>query len=178
MGTAANVIAGPGLLYVGLASATEPTDAVTPLGTAFKAVGYTEDGNDFDWSVTREKLYVAESPNPIRSYTTKQEGKLKVAMAEATSQNLRIALNKFDAAALPGDAVEPPATSAEVRMMVVLDTDDGARWLFRRCVIGGSFTIPRKKAPKMTTLGVEFELEEPTSGAKMFKVFPNASGLI
>lgn len=178
MPTAANVIAGPGKLYVAALGTTEPADATTALAAAFKEIGYTEDGNEFSYEVTREDVYVAETITPIRSYSTKVSAKIKFVMAEASSNNLAIALNKFSATHVATAAIEPPSSATEVRVMMVLDTDAGARWIFRKAVSVGSVMVPHKKAPNKTAISVEFTLEDPGAGAALFKVIPNASGLV
>lgn len=182
MGTAANVIAGPGLLYAAPYGTTLPTDATTSLSSAYSAIGYTEDGNAFSYEVTTEALYVAEALEAVRNYTTQVTAKITFAMAEASNVNLLLALNQgvtdvTDPTYDPTAAITPPTPGAEARITLVLDTDSGARWVLPKCMQTGSLELARRKAPNKTTVPVEFTLETPSSGS-LFTCYPNASGLI
>lgn len=177
MGTPTNLSVGPGLLYVAPIGTTEPASASATLASAWREVGYTEEGTTFTEDRTNEGLEVAEEFYPVRYATTSITNSLAFAMAEATRRNLALALNSGAAAANDATSYEPPAPGAEVRVMIVLDTQDGARWIFRQCFNGGTVELQRQKAPNKTLIATEFRLEKPT-GLQPWKVFPNASGLI
>lgn len=181
MGTPANVIAGPGLLYVALHADvvdSYPTDASTPLGASWAAVGFTLEGSEFDWTVTREDMFVAEQNPAIRSYATKEEGMLKAVLAEATAANLRLVLNNYDPTAVSGAAVSPPSSGEEVAVAFVLDGEQGQRVLYKKCRNSGSITIGRKKAPTATGLPLSAKLETPDDGSAPWVAFPSALDLI
>jgi len=178
-GTPNNVTAGPGWLFVAPYLDTLPafpTDVTTPLGTTYVPVGYTEEGNTFSYAVTREDLLVAEEVSPVKSYTTKVDTKVTFSMAEATAANLILALNG-GVVATPTE-VEPPALGAEQYVTLVLDTDSGARWLFRKCIQTGTVEIGHKKAPAKTLIPVEFTVYVPSAELALFTVFLGTDGLV
>lgn len=175
-GTPDNVVAGPGWLYVAPFGTTFPTDATTPLGNAFVPVGYTEEGSTFSYAITREDLNVAEEVSPIKSYTTAVETKVAFSMAEATAENLILALNG-GVVSSPTE-VEPPAPGTESYITMVLEADTGARWLYRKCVQTGTVEVAHKKAPDKTLIPVEFKLYVPNTSDALFTVFLGASGLV
>lgn len=178
MGTSANVLLGPGLLYVAPVATTEPTNASTALPSAdWRAVGYTEDGTTFTYEITNEAIEVEEEFDPVFYRTTGRMGTVAFQMAEITRQNLALAVNLGADAANNAASLEPPAPNSEVRVKVALDTDDGARWIWRQCLQASSIEIARKKAPDKTLLPVEFRLEKPT-GVQPWIVFPNATALV
>lgn len=177
MGTPGNVSIGPGLLYAAPIGTTEPASASAALPSAWRAIGYTEEGSGFTEARNNEPVPVAEEFYPIRYVTTEITNSVAFAMAEATRQNLALATNQGAAAANDATALEPPAPGSEVRVMLVHVTDGGALWLFRQCFNGGTVELGNRKAPQKRLLATEFRLEKPT-GAQPWKVFPNASGLI
>jgi hypothetical protein len=173
MGTPGNVLIGPGDLYVAPIGTAEPASATAILNAAFRLVGYTEDGTTFNYEITTEDILVAEEFDPVMIATTGRTGSVAFQMAEATRQNLALALNAGADAATSG-TLEPPDPGSEVRVMILLQTEEGARWLFRRCLQSGSIEIQRDKAPAKALLPVTFKLEKP-SGAKPFIVWPSLS---
>lgn len=184
-GTATNVSLGPGWLYVAAIGTTEPTSASAALPSAWRDVGYTEEGSTFSYEYENEGIEVAEELDAIRYVTTGRAGTLAFNMAEATRRNLALALNAGAAAANDATAIEPTAAGSEVRVMAVWDSGDAtavaagtsSRWLFRQCFQAGNIEIDRHKAPDKSLIPVEFRLEKPT-GLQPFKVFPNSSFLI
>lgn len=168
---------GAGSLFVAPIGTTEPTTATATLPSAWRQVGYTEEGSTFSYNVSTEGIFVAEALDPLRIDSTKREGKVSFSMAEMTRSNLALALNAGAAAVQDGSSLEPPALGAEVRVMIALNTQGGARWLFRRCFQGGEIAVDRKKSPDKALLPVEFQLELPT-GAQPFIVFPTSAGYV
>lgn len=177
MGDSAAIAIGPGSLYVADIGTTDPTSATATLPSAWRAVGYTEEGNTFTYEITTEDVEVAEEFDPVRIDTTKRSGTVAFSMAEMTRANLALALNLGASAVNDTTAIEPPAPNTELRVKIVLDTFGGSRWLFRRCIQSGSLEIGRKKSPDKSLIPVEFKLEKPT-GLQPFKVFPAASGYL
>jgi hypothetical protein len=176
MPDAGNVSLGPGLLYVAPLGTTEPTSASAALPSAFREVGYTEEGNAFTSETTSEPVEVAEELDPIRYVNTRRVSAIAFAMAEVTRQNLALALNLGANEANSG-SFEPPDATDEVRVMIVFDTDDGARWVLRQCYQSGTVELASRKAPQKRLIAANFQLEKPT-GAASFIVFPNADGLV
>jgi hypothetical protein len=184
-GSSANVQLGPGRLYVAPLGTTEPTANDSALPSAWRPVGYTEEGSQFSTTLTNSEVEVAEEVDPILYVLSKRANILAVTMAETTRRNLGLALGDMTAAfAANSDAVfEPPTPGEETACMVLWDShedptdEDNVRWLFRQAKPGGTINLPRRKAPAKATIATTFNLEKPPS-AEVFKVFPNAAGLI
>lgn len=171
MGTSSNVLIGPGLLYVAPIGTAEPASATATLNAAFREVGYTDAGTTFRYELTNEPIEVAEEFDPVAYATTGRAASVAFAMAESTRANLALALNSGADAAATG-TYEPPEPGDEVRVMILLQTEEGARWLFRRCLQADTVEIARQKAPQKALIPVTFRLEKPT-GAAPFKVWPS-----
>lgn len=182
-GSSANVQLGPGRLYVAPLGTTEPASASAALPSAWRAVGYTEDGSAFSTSLTNQAVEVAEEVDPILYVLASRTNTLAVTMVETTRRNLALALGAGAAAANDASTFEPPNPGTEVAVMIVWDSEDdpttgtNTRWLFRQAKAGGTIELPRRKAPAKATIAVTFDLEKPAS-ATPYKVFPDANGLI
>lgn len=171
------VILGAGTLYVAPIGTTEPTSASAALPSAWREVGYTDDGSVFGISTTIEGIEVEEEFDPVKYATTGRQITVGFSMKQASRRNLALALNLGADAANDATSVEPPDPGDEVRVMLCYDSEDGARWIFRKVIQGGDVSINRQKAPDATLIPVTFQAEKPT-GQAPFLVFPNASGLI
>jgi hypothetical protein len=178
-----NISLGAGRLYVAPLATTEPTVASAALPSAWRAVGYTEDGTTITTELNNEEIEVAEEYDPVLYVMTKRKVMVSVQMAEATRRNLALALGTGANEDNDGTSFEPPDPGDELGFMMVWDSDDDAtagtniRWLFRSCKISGSIVTQRNKAPNKALLPVEVNVQKP-SGLAPFKVFPNADGLI
>jgi len=178
------VVVDPGLLYVAAIGTTEPTAstdlAAATLPSAWREVGYTEDGSVFKYETKSEDIEVAEELDPILSMITGRSGTLEFQMAQASRRNLFLALNSGAAGANAATTLEPPDPSAMVRVMLLhVSNDAGAvrGTLFRQCFNVGGLELDYSKAPKKVMIPVTFKLEKPTSKTP-FIVFPNASGIV
>jgi len=172
-----NVIAGPGWLSVAPFGTALPTDADTPLISAYLGIGYTEEGSAFQYVPTVSDLEVAEERNAIKTYVTKEVSKVMFKMAEATARNLLLALNGgIDAT--PTEPVRAPAEGSEQYVTIVLDTLEGARHVYIKAFQTGTVEVARRKAPAKALIPVEFTLYVPSSGASPFDIYPNEDGLI
>lgn len=182
-GNAENISLGAGRLYVAPLGTDEPTVASAALPSAWRAVGYTEDGTTITTELTNEEIEVAEEYDPVLYMMTKRKIMVAVQMAEATRRNLALALGVGANEANDGTSFEPPNPGDETGFMLVWDSEDDAtngdniRWLFRKCKISGSIETSRNKAPNKALLPIEVNVEKPSNLAP-FKVFPNSSGLI
>lgn len=178
MGTSTDVQLGPGLLYVAPLGTAEPTSASAALSSAWREVGYTEEGSAFTYEITSEAINVAEEFDPIRYATTGRAASIAFQMAEITRRNLALALNAGANAADDGSSFEPPAPNTELRVMIIHEPDEPAsRWLFRQCLQTDAVEIARRKAPDKALIPVTFRLEKPT-GLQPFLVFPDADGRV
>lgn len=178
------VVVDPGLLYVAPIGTAEPTTsadlAAASLPSAWREIGYTEDGSVFKYDVKSEDIEVAEELDPISSMITGRTGTLEFKMAQAARRNLYLALNMGAAGANDGTTIEPPDPSAMVRVMLLHVSNDASAvrgTLFRQCFNVGGLELDFSKAPKKVLQPVMFKLEKPT-GETPFIVFPNASGLV
>lgn len=183
-GNSGNVQINPGRLYVAPLGTAEPTNNSSALPSAWRVVGYTDQGSAFNSNVTQSEVEVAEEVDPILFFVSKRVNTLAVAMAESTRQNLALALSDATNAFAANDDTpfEPPSLSNMGAVMLVHDTLDtpgatNVRWLFRQVKPGGNIELARRKAPQKRLIAVTFNLEVPT-GAAAFKVFPNEDGLI
>jgi hypothetical protein len=174
--SAAEVIAGVGLLYVAPLATAAPTNATTALATNFREVGYTDAGATISSEVTIDEIEVAEELSPIKFVQSKRTAKVSFAMAQAVVENMALALNLGAAFSPTSTSIAPPDPGEDLSISLVLQTEQGARWYFPSCKNGGTFEIARQKTGK-TLLGVEFNVEK-LALTDLFTVFPNADGLI
>lgn len=176
----------PGLIYVAPIGTTEPTTATAALPSAWRPVGYTEEGATVSNVRNIEEVPVAEEFYPVRYETTGAEGSVAFSMAEVSRQNLALALNQGANAASSG-LLEPPAPGSEVRVMIAIDSagtsstanaapgSTNARYIFRQCFQGGTIDMGFAKSPNKRLIPVTFNMEKP-SGAQPWGVFPDANG--
>src|SRR5690606_36604704 len=120
---------------------------------------------------------VAEEFYPVKYVTVGVEMSVGLAMKQLSRRNLALAMNAGADAANDQTSIEPPDPGTEVCVKLVLETEEGARWLFRRCFQGGTVSISRNKAPYVALRPVQFRVEKPQGDAP-FEVFPNDDGQI
>ncbi|MBP7632303.1 MAG: hypothetical protein KA758_17755 [Acidimicrobiales bacterium] len=175
---------GAGLLYVAATGTAEPTTsadlAAASLPSAWREIGYTEDGSVWKYDVKSEDIEVAEELDPIGSAITSRTGTVEFKMKQSSRRNLVAALNSGAASANDGTTVEPPDPSAMVRVMLLHVSNDASAVrgvLFRQCFNVGGIEVDWSKAPKTPLLPVMFKLEKPTSKTPWI-AFPNANGLV
>lgn len=176
-GNVDEVLIGAGTLYVAPIGTADPTSASAALPSAWREIGWTEEGSTFEYEISNEGIEVAEEFDVVKYATTSRAASVSFQMAQASRQNLALALNAGANAANDGTSFEPPAVGSEVRVKLALDTDEGARWVFRRAFQGTSISMQRRKAPNKALIAVSFRLEKPT-GEEPFIIFPTASGQI
>lgn len=181
-----NVKTGPGLIYVAPVGTSEPTTASAALPSAWRPIGYTEEGVTISYGINNEPIEVAEEFDPLRYETTSREGSVSFSMAEVKRDNLALVLNKGANDGLTG-SIEPPAPGSEVRVMIALDTagapatpntapgTTNARWVFRQTLQAETIEMARGKAPSKALIPATFRLEKPAS-AQPYIAFPDANG--
>lgn len=94
--TATNLIMGPATLYTGAFGAAEPTDAQvnsTPAGSAWTDVGGTNGGLTMTVNQTYTNLDVDQIVDVVGRRLTSRDVEVATSLAEATLQNLALALN-------------------------------------------------------------------------------------
>jgi hypothetical protein len=158
-----------GILYCAPIGTAEPASATGTLDTAWREIGYTEDGSTFTTELDAQEVLVEELLDPVRYVNIKRTSMLKFEMAQMVRSNLALALNMGAAVTDTSAILEPPATSAEVRVMLFwLSEQTGANafgFLARQAYNTGGLEISNKKAPDKRLIPVEFSLEKPTSAA-------------
>lgn len=187
-GTPSNVTLGPGRLYFAPLGTAEPTSASAALPSAWKAIGYTEDGTEISTNITSTAIEVAEELDPIDFVQTMRTTQLSLQMVESTVSRLALAMGAGAAVADGAVAFEPPDPSAIVSVMLVWDSNEdpttptGAtgnrRWIFRRCTPSGTATRTNRKAPAKRGVTATFDCARDASGEPPFIAYPNSAGLV
>lgn len=180
-GTPAALALGPGYLYIADLGTTEPTDLVTAWTTVsanWKALGYTDQGSTFKYAIQTNPVDVAEELDPISNQTTGRTADLAFALAEVTATNLMRATNAPSSSLTAGSGImnyEPPDLGTEVRRMLGFESEDHTeRWIFRQCFQTGDMSLQRQKGAANATISVDYMLEKPATGAKLYKVIMQA----
>lgn len=178
------VVMGAGVLYAAPIGTADPTTSTAAAfaaevtgSSAWREIGWTDAGSTVENNVTISPVKVEEEFYAVKYPVTDIEAFVGFAMKQANRQNLALAMNAGANAANDDTPFEPPQPGDEVRVKLALVTDDGAAWLFRRCINGESIKIDRKKAPNAALLPVKFGLEKPT-GSQPWVCVPNADGVI
>lgn len=182
-GTPSNVKLGPGRLYYAPLGTTEPTNCSTALPSAWKVIGYTENGTEINTSITAEDIMVAEELEAIDNIQVSRTITLAVEMAESTKRRLLLAVGAGASFSDDSTPFEFPAPESVVGVMLVwdaLDTTDATnrRWLFRSAKPSGSVTTVRRKAPAKSTISATFNCVKPDTTNGAVRIFPNASGQV
>lgn len=182
-GTPASLALGPGYLYIAELGTTEPTDlatAWTAVSAAWKALGYSDDGSEFKYALSTDAVNVAEELDPVSVQTTGRTSTVTFALSEITATNLMRAMNADTTAITAGVGyvtIEPPDLGSEKRRMLGFESEDHQeRWVFRQVFQTGDTTIKRSKGAANATMAMEFTLEKPATGSKLFKAIMVSPG--
>lgn len=93
MSDAANVIAGPGVMYLAASGTAIPSLASLPVTwTGFTSPGYTDDGVEFVYTPTFKDITVDEEMAPVQKILVGEKLEINVKMAESTLINLQKAI--------------------------------------------------------------------------------------
>lgn len=159
-----------------LSPVTSPATTVS-WPSAWTQLGYTAEGNEFDWTPKMDPLEVAESLLPIRYVASSAEAKIAFAAAEITASHISAAFNGGTVTTASGiTTFTPPVLGSEVRLMIGWDRIDGLeRIIWRQCIQTGDVKQTHKKAPAMNTIPMEFMLEQPATGLSLFVHYFDAS---
>lgn len=180
-----NLIQGPGTLYRGAFSATEPADAAintTPQSSAWTDVGGTKDGVTLEVARTYAELAVDQIVDVPDRRLTKREFTVATNMAEATLENFAYAQNDTQPSSGAGfKTFEPTNTSAATQPTYSALLFDGyAPGQFRRRFIGRRMlsvdptTVAYKKEDQ-TVLNVKFAGHYVSSVIAPFKITDQTS---
>lgn len=188
-----NVVSGAGSLYAAPLGTAEPTACSGAWPAGWVALGYTEQGSQFQIKPTANPISVEEEYWPIRNVITAYDGHVIFAMAEPTAQNWELALNAGIGTSLQSSAhgtnaadgstwVEMPTIGTEVRVMLGWDsltegTATGTiqgRLIVRQCFQVGQVQVSNRKGANIRTIATDFQLEKP-AGVNPFRIFVPAS---
>jgi hypothetical protein len=182
-GSASKVQLGPGQLRIAPLGSAEPTDLAAAWPAAWTALGYTNDGSEFTYSVATDTVEVAEELDPIDEAETGRTIGLGFALAEMTAENLRRAMNggtvtdnATGTTAATVTYFEPPALGTTVKVMLGWEAENGKeRWIFRECKQRGDVSIARRKGADKAVIPVEFGIYKPAAGGQPFRVILDLS---
>jgi hypothetical protein len=169
---AGNVVYGAGTLYIAPLASVEPTSVSSAWDAAWTKLGYTDAGSTFSYQLAVTAIDVAEELNTLKWIPSGLTADVAFALAEMTKRNLSVALNGGIVTADGTDTTfEPPDLGSEVRVMIGWDAANGLeRWIYRQCLQSGNVQLARQKTAK-AMLPVQFNLEKPNTGQRMFKVW-------
>ena len=182
-----NIKVGPGTLYAAPIGTAEPVSVTGAWPSGWQALGYTDQGSEFDSAIAAAALTVEEELWPIRMVTTGYSGKLIFMLAETTRQNLGVALNAgigsssiATAQGVNGDGSlwqEMPAAGSEVRVMLGWDAipeegttaaDPFGRLIVRQALQTGTVKRLARKGNNKSTFACQFDFEKP-AGVQPFR---------
>lgn len=92
--TVSNLLMGPAELFAAAFGATEPANAAAPVVSPFRDLGGTEGGATLTISQTYTPMIVDQVAMAVGSRKTAQSVRVATNLAEATLDNLRMALNQ------------------------------------------------------------------------------------
>lgn len=180
LGSPANVVQtiGPGQIWMadftsGAESAITTASVALPSGC--RNVGYTDDGTEFSYALSTDNITVAEEIEPVGVVPTAVAASVSFTFAEATASNLQAALN--NGSVWVGGQVGPSVPGQEKYVTIVQECPSGARWVFRKCLQGGTTGVQWKKAPNKHQIAAQFNLQKIDANPS-FKVYPNAAGQV
>lgn len=174
------ILTDPGFLFIAdLASTLPPMVAagssydadVWPV--AWRAVGATEDGSEFNYEMSVEAIEVAELFNAVAYSPTGVTASIGFAMVDYTLQNLARAMNApstnvttaSGTAATLSSKLAPPTPSQIKRRMIGWESlDHTLRFVAYQCLQGGSISSSFKKAPDKAAIATTWNIEQPAAG--------------
>jgi hypothetical protein len=174
------ILTDPGFLFLAPLASTLPTMAAAgstydadTWPVAWKAVGATEDGSEFNYEMKVEPITAAELFNAIQFAPTEVSTSLSFTMLDYTLHNLRRSMNAptsnvttvSGTGATLSSKLSPPTPSQIVRCMVGWESlDHTLRLVGTQCIQGGSMTTAFKRSPDKAGIAVTWNFEQPASG--------------
>lgn len=174
------ILTDPGFLfYADLASAL-PTmaglassyDADT-WPVAWKSIGATEDGSEFNYEMNVEKISVAELFNAVSYAPTEVNISIGFTMVDYTLNKLALAMNApatnvttvSGATTTLSSKLSPPTPSQIKRRMIGWESlDHTLRFVAYQCLNGGTVSSSFKKAPDKAGIATTWNVEQPAAG--------------
>jgi|SRR4051812_23434442 hypothetical protein len=137
---------------------------------AWIPVGVTEEGHVFNFQTSTEPVTGAEIIDPLLWKTSGRTGSVAFAVMSVTANMIKRAFNggtltPTGSGATTLTTFAPPATGAEVRLMVGWESTDATeRLYFNQCFNTGQVSIARRKGADNANISMEFSLEQPATG--------------
>lgn len=137
---------------------------------AWIPVGLTEEGHVMNFQTTTDPITGAEILDPILYKTTGRTGSVSFAVMSVTANMMKRAFNggTLTTTGTTGTTLTtfaPPATGAEVRLMVGWESTDATeRLYFNQCFNTGQVALARRKGSDNANISFEMSLEQPSSG--------------
>lgn len=91
---AQNLLTGPGSLFAAPLGTAEPTSCTGDWPTGWVALGYTDQGSEFDWKPTVNPITPEEEYWPVLNVFTTYEAHLKFSLLEMVVQSWQLAMNQ------------------------------------------------------------------------------------
>lgn len=174
---------GPGILYSAPLTTALPSMTVaaskfpaTAWAGSWVALGSTDDGTDFQHSVSTDNVEAAESFEPVQIVTTGREASISFSLNEINKANLKLALNgptpvTTGTGVTTYTILAPPAVGAEVRTMVGWQSeDDTVRFIGYQSLQIGDIGFSAKKGTTKSLLACQFKFELPTAGGNPWEL--------
>lgn len=189
-----NVKISPGTLYAAPLGTAEPV-SVTGAWTGWTALGYTEQGSEFDFGPTVAPVMVEEEYDSIRNVVTAYTAKITFIMAELTRQNLALALNAGIGSSVVASSQganadgslwqERPDPGTEVSVMLGWDSlqlgatagaDPFQRLIIRQALQDSAIKRVARKGNNKSSWSTSWTAQKPYTGLRPFR-FINAPNL-
>lgn len=184
-----NIKVAAGTLYAAPIGTSEPTSVSGAWPTGWAALGYTEQGSEFDFGPAVTPITVEEEYYPIRQAITSYTGKITFVLAELTQQSLTLAMNAGIGTSVVSSSQpsapagqfyqEPVSPGSEVRVMLGWGTEfEGAttsnpdafqKFIWRQCLQVGQVKRTFRKGANKASYSVEFALEKPSTGLQPWR---------
>lgn len=187
-----NIKISPGTLYAAPLGTVEPVSVTGQWPAGWSALGYTEQGSEFDFGPTVAQVMVEESLYPIKNVITGYSAKLTFVLAELNRANLALSLN----AGAPGGIVaasqgtnadgsvwqETPGEGTEVSIMLGWDSlqlgasagaDPFQRLVIRQCLQDAPVKEVHRKGNTKSSYSTAWTAQKPFTGLQPFRfIFP------
>jgi hypothetical protein len=175
------VLIGTGTLYVAEEGTAFPADPFTSPGGGWRDIGYSEEGWSFNLDRDTEDVEVAEEIDPIDVLQTSREIHLVGEAAQASLENLALALG---GGTITPDAGPPatrrftPAGTGDLDRIAVLfrgkapriGTADNVRDVqMSHAIAVGAVEYASKKAPDKSLIAIDFRVIKVT-GDEIFEI--------
>lgn len=144
---------------------------------AWLPLGATSGGSTLTYTLTVQRIDVAELLDPVQWRTTDRSGTMAFALAQWSLTNLKYAMNggTITTTGTAGTVVNTyvlPVPGQEVRAMIGWEsTDATVRLVILQAISSGSVASAFQKAPAFAELPTSWNMEIPTGGSQPFNTY-------